>query len=57
MVVGCKVSIVDEVFANYEIQEMLSSKKALKVRQRGLEMLVSLFLGILKLRRHKTAQG
>ena len=57
VVIGCKASVVEEVYANYEIQDMLSTKKAHKVRVKGLEMLIALLVGLLRLRNKKLAQN
>ena len=46
----CRVAVVEEVYVNYEINEMLSFKKAQKIRIRGTEILLNFLLGMLKLR-------
>jgi hypothetical protein len=42
--------VIEEIYQNYEIGEMLSFKKAQKIRIRGTETIFSFILGLLKLR-------
>ena len=49
----CRVAVIDEIYHNYEIQEMLSFKKAQKVRIKGTEILLTFLIGMLKLRNTK----
>jgi hypothetical protein len=45
---SCRIPIIEEVYQNYEIGEMLSFKKAQKTRIRGTETLFSFVLGLLR---------
>ena len=50
MIPFCKMSIVDEVYQNYEIGDMLSSKKAPKTRAKAAEIHLTFVIGLMKLR-------
>ena len=50
---SCRVPVIEEIFKNYEIGEMLSFKKAQKTRIRGTEILFAFVLGLLRLRNAK----
>ena len=47
---SCRIAIIDEIFDNYEIQEMFGFKKAQKMRIRGTEILMNFVQGLLKIR-------
>lgn len=47
---SCRIPVIEEIYQNYEINEMVSFKKAQKIRIRGTEILLSFVLGLLKLR-------
>jgi len=51
---SCRYPVIDEIFTNYEIGEMLSFKKAQKIRIRGTEILLTFVLGMLKLRNRRS---
>eukprot|EP00347_Sterkiella_histriomuscorum_P018664 403344647 len=51
----CRIPIIDEIFQNNEIAEMLSSKKAQKIRTKGAEILTTFLIGMLKLRNKRVS--
>lgn len=50
---SCRLAVVDEIYQNYELGEMLSFKKAQKIRIKGSEILLHYLVGMLKLRNGK----
>lgn len=49
----CRMAVVEEIYQNYEIGEMLSHKKAQKIRSKGAEILLTMMVGIMKIRNKK----
>ena len=53
VITSCRIAVIDEIYQNYELQEMVSIKKAQKIRIRGTEILMNFLQGLLKIRELK----
>jgi hypothetical protein len=50
---SCELSQVDQLYSHYSLIDMLSFKKNVKLRTKGIEILLGVFNGILLLRNQK----
>ncbi len=50
---SCELSQVDQLYTHYSLVDNLSFKKNVKLRTKGIEILIGVFNGILLLRNQK----